>query len=445
MFGGMTRRHALQSLAAVPLGAGLLGRSSLGLLGQSEPTRFDDALRHAPTPMPDRICLTWADEPTTSQAVNWRTDISVRRAVAEVAIGQRGPDVQVAAQRVEAVTTHQDTMLGPAHYHKAYFTGLEPDTLYQYRVGDGQNWSEWYKFRTAAASRPESFRFLYLGDTQNDIQSQASRVARQAILDCPDARFVLHAGDLVNRGDRDDEWGEWFRAYDLITPMYTQLAVPGNHDYEIIDPEDRNVRRLAEHWYRNFDYPVELETFEQSVWCFDIMGVRVIGINSMERLADQAEWLESKLNNHDSRWTIVMFHHPIYSSGNDRDSTSRRNLLEPIFDRNQVDLVLQGHDHTYARSGLVKEGQIVQENGTLYMTSVVGPKMYRLTLSDVHVSGAARTQLYQIITATEDRLTVEAKTATGETHDHFAIERSGANRRLVEIQTPQIYNVEDNS
>ena len=42
-------------------------------------------------------------------------------------------------------------------------------------------------------------------------------------------------------------------------------------------------------------------------------------------------------------------HYPIYSSKQGRDNVGLRNALQPLFEKYKVDLVLQGHDHTYGR------------------------------------------------------------------------------------------------
>lgn len=40
---------------------------------------------HAPSPLPDRIVLTWNGDPATTQAVTWRTDATAMRGMAELA------------------------------------------------------------------------------------------------------------------------------------------------------------------------------------------------------------------------------------------------------------------------------------------------------------------------------------------------------------------------
>lgn len=59
----------------------------------------------------------------------------------------------------------------------------------------------------------------------------------------------------------------------------------------------------------------------------------------------QARWLERALAGSTSRWQIVYFHHPPYSSGSHGSSTA----LRWPFKRWGADLVLAGHDHHYER------------------------------------------------------------------------------------------------
>ena len=149
----------------------------------------------------------------------------------------------------------------------------------------------------------------------------------------------------------------------------------------------------------------------------------------------QVPWIESVLGDNPNRWTVVTFHHPIYSPARDRDNPKLRDLWQPLFDRYKVDLVLQGHDHTYARTGPrvfenVAAGSTHRddEGGTVYVVSVSGPKMYDLTKGDDRMRRSAEdTQLYQIITVDGDTLRYEARTAVGDLYDAFDLrKRPGA-------------------
>lgn len=397
-----------------------------------EPIRVRDEDAYRPTAIPDRMILTWAGDPRTTQAVTWRTDTSVTTAQAEIVEAGEGSDFVQYARTVPARTTPFRSDLGQAHYHSVNFTGLTPKTKYAYRVGDGVNWSEWQHF-TTASGQPEPFSFVYFGDAQNQLKSLWSRVVREAYSDAPKARFLLHAGDLINRSTRDAEWGEWFYAGGWINGTTPSIVTPGNHEY--------GDGRLARHWRMIYTLPEDgPEGLEETVYSLDYQGARIIALNSNEKQAEQAAWLEAKLADNPNRWTIVTFHHPIYSSAGGRDNTKLRALWQPLFDKYHVDLVLQGHDHTYARTGLMTHENLPTgvsardpHGGTVYVVSISGPKMYTVDREPYMSRVAENTQLYQIITVDGDQLRYEARTAVGRLYDAFTLrKRDGHPNELIE-------------
>ncbi len=405
------------------------------------------AIRHAPeftpTPVPDRIVLTWTGDPTRSQAVTWRTSADVREGIGEIAIAGEGPLFVDQAKQVKAETVRLDADLAPASYHTVQFEGLKPRTKYAYRVGDGEVFSEWSHF-TTASDWAEPFTFVYVGDAQNNVKSHWSRVIRSAFVDAPQMAFVIHAGDLVNRGFRDAEWGEWFYATGFLHRMIPCIATPGNHEYSRQDPNSE--RKLTEHWRPMFAYPQHGPAgLEETVYTVDYQGARIISLNSCEGQEQQVQWLKKALPQEGARWIIVTFHHPLYASAKGRDNTELRDLWQPVFDEYRVDLVLQGHDHTYARSGQMTHENIAtgvtarsETTGTVYVVSVSGPKMYNLEERPFMKRTAEDTQLYQIIRVDGDQLHYQARTATGRLYDQFTlIKREGKPNRLVNRIPPR--------
>lgn len=402
-----------------------------------------EAVAHRPTSIPDRIIRTIADDPSRTIAVTWRTDASVSGAVAQVAPAEHGPRFAEKARTVPAVSQELATNLGVARCHSAVIGGLEPSTRYAYRVGDGVDWSEWFQVRTAS-DKPEPFRFLYFGDAQNDLKSHWSRVVRKAYSDAPDAAFIVHAGDLVNRGASDALWGEWFGAGGWINGMVPSVPSPGNHEYERVRlpdgtavPDSKSV--FTAHWRAQFALPENgPKGLEETAYFLDYQGVRVVSLNSNEGQKEQAEWLDRVLAETPQRWTVVTFHHPIYSPARRRDNPELRALWQPVFDRRKVDLVLQGHDHTYARTGLrsyenVPEGATARDDpsataGTVYVVSVAGPKMYILEPEPWMRRAGEDVQLYQVISVDGDALRYEARTALGEPYDAFELRKQPEGR-----------------
>ncbi|MEZ5356925.1 MAG: metallophosphoesterase family protein [Bryobacteraceae bacterium] len=398
--------------------------------------KIPEAELHRPTAAPDRIILTWSGDPAVTQSVTWRTSAAVERAVAQIAEAEDGPGFTAKARDVPASTQAFHSDLGDARYHSVTFRELQPATLYAYRVGDGFNWSEWNQFRTASATAAP-LAFLYVGDAQNDIFSLWSRLVRQGFTIAPDARFLIHAGDLVNRGPRDAEWGEWHRAAGWINHSMVSLPVPGNHEYA---GDAAAPRALTAHWRPQFTLPENGPAgVEESSYYVDVQGVRIVGLNSNEKRAEQAAWLDGVLANNPNRWTVLAFHHPIFSTAKGRDNKELRDLWQPIFDKYAVDMVLTGHDHTYGRTNLVTGAPTRSgKSGTVYVVSVSGPKMYNLdAASDFMQRRAEDTQLFQVIRINGNRLSFESRTARGVLYDAFEIEkRKGRANRLIN-RTPR--------
>jgi 3',5'-cyclic AMP phosphodiesterase CpdA len=409
--------------------------------------KVDDKAIYKPTPLPDRIVLTWAGDPAHSQAVTWRTDTSVRIGVAEIAPAEAGPHFVAQARQVAAQRELLTSDNGRAHYHSVNFVDLKPNTRYAYRVGDTLNWTEWFQF-TTASERAAPFSFIYFGDAQNDIRAHWSRVIREAIRDAPKARFMIHAGDLVNHGNVDTEWGQWFGAGGWLNAMIPNVPAPGNHEYPRIDQQDDDSERaLARNWRPQFLLPANGPAgLEDTVYWVDFQGMRVIALNSNEDQARQVEWLDKTLAENPNRWTVVAFHHPIYSNAPDRDNPELRRLWKPLFDKYRVDLVLQGHDHSYSRTGLDVPEDIVgtenvptgaaaksAEGGTVYVVSVSGPKLYDVQRRPFMRRAGEAIQLYQVIHVDGDRLRYEARTAIGDIYDAFTLQkRQGQKNELIE-------------
>lgn len=411
---------------------------------QVKPTELN-----APTPIPDRIVLTWADDPRYSQAVTWRTSTEVLHGIAEIAPASHGTELQKLAVRVEAKTEHLKTDINEAHFHSVRFKELRPNTRYAYRVGDGTNWSEWLQFSTAS-DQPEPFSFIYFGDAQNEIRSMWSRVIREAQRDAPKSKFMVHVGDLINKAESDAEWGEWFGAGEWLNGMMPSVPVPGNHEHVKLEGEQR---RLSHHWRRQFTLPEQGPSgLEETCFAIPYQNTLIVGLNSNEQFVEQAKWLDEVLSENKLPWVICAFHHPVFSTANDRDNAPLRAAWKPILDKHRVDLVLQGHDHSYGRTTLetpraeletianlpTGERQIDMFTGTVYVVSVSGPKMYRLDPKPFMARVAEDTQLYQIIHVNGDKLRFESRTAIGQLYDAFVLEKqpSGINK-LMELE-PEI-------
>jgi hypothetical protein len=300
--------------------------------------------------------------------------------------------------------------------------------MYVYRVGHDSVWSEWNQF-TTARKEPEPFKFVYLGDPQNDLREHVSRVFREAYKLAPDAAFWLYAGDLVAY-PRDSLWSEFFSAAGFITRTTPSIMIPGNHDQSVVmvDGKEKRLKKTDPIWSAHFTLPQNgLAGLEETSYYLDYQGVRFIMLNSNEKLREQAEWMEKILASNQNKWTIVTFHHSVYSTARDRDNKELRDVFLPVFDMYHVDLVLQGHDHAYARSFKLNNGAVVAENetGTVYVISVSGPKAYAITTKFEKLMAKIGNQisLFQVLSVDGNKLSFVSYTASGEVYDAFELRK----------------------
>ena len=391
---------------------------------------------YPPSAVPDRIMLNLTETPAHSMAVTWRTAVYINRGVVQYTKVDPSPDLLKSVQVVEATKTPYLSDQSGANYFSAIMPELDPETLYAYRVGDSTaHWSEWAHFRTAAKG-DAPLSFIYFGDAQNDIKSMWSRTIRGAYQEAPKANFLLHAGDLVNRRNRDHEWGEWYYAGSWIYRMMPSVATPGNHEY---GRNEEGVYSLSKHWKPTFTLPENgPQEFPETAYYIDYQGTRIISLDapafyrSERDSAVQVEWLREVLQKDPQKWTVLTMHYPIYSTKNGRDNEELRNALQPMLEKHGVDLVLTGHDHTYGRGTNLPLGKGKRStiDGPIYVVSVSGPKMYDLGLDDWMQRGASNTQLYQLIHIEGDILRFEAYTIDNKLYDAFELQKKKDGKNL---------------
>ncbi|MNH53276.1 Alkaline phosphatase precursor [compost metagenome] len=431
----MKTTHALMLGAALAaLGGQTMAQTAeRPLRPEPAPVQASDRPVAPPTEQPERIILNLTADPAHEMAITWRTAPGLLGFV-EYAEAQDGPDFIQQAVRATAVT--DDATIGVreapefrAAYHSTVLKGLKPETVYAYRVGDGARWSEWLQFRTAATTA-KPFTFLYMGDMQNNILSEASRTMRMAFRKAGDAAFVIHAGDLINRHDSDNEWGEWFAAGGFLYAQTPQMPTPGNHEYgrgPVLNPQWRRQYTLPE------TGPAGVEKLKETAWTVDYQGLRLISVDAPlfhgdeTMRAEMVRWLDGLLANNPNRWTALFLHFPLFSIDPDRDNSRVRDALKPLIDKYGVDLVLQAHDHGYAR-GAIGTGPMLNagparpsDHGSTYVVSVAGPKMYPVADLGWATRSASRTQTFQTLEVSPDAVTYRAFTATGRELDAFRL------------------------
>ena len=249
--------------------------------------------------------------------------------------------------------------------HEVKLEGLKPETGYFYQVvttdAEGQTLkSEVLSFQTAVRETT-AYAFAVISDTQANPEV-VKTIAQAAWGQRPN--FLLIPGDLVTTGTIKSHWTDHF--FPNMRPLIERVAffpVLGNHECD------------AKFYYDYMSLPKPEYYYE-----FTYGNSHFFVIDSNKNVlpgSEQYRWLESALADSKATWKFVAFHHPVYSSdeddygnmwkGKSLHGDLRVRALTSLFDKYGVDLVWNGHIHSYERTWPIFQGKTVERGGTTYM------------------------------------------------------------------------------
>ena len=270
---------------------------------------------------------------------------------------------------------------------KVVIKDLKPGTTYYYQVGG----KEICSFTTDADT--SSFSFIFVGDPQigssnpekaktpEDILKPSfaaaqSEAVRNDTFNWNDtltkayektnrlASFVLSSGDQIQTNAKkvqDTTISEveyaGYLSPDLMKSVPVATTV-GNHDADNANYtyhfNPANSSSLGDNGRVGGDY---YYTYGDAL--FMILNTQDTNVE------EHRQFIESTVAaNTDCKWKIVTLHQDIYGSAehsNEPEITNLRYSLVPVFEQNDIDLVLAGHDHAYSRTKMLKGGQFKME------------------------------------------------------------------------------------
>lgn len=355
-----------------------------------------DEEAYVPLDVPHRVLLTFGDSSELSRNVSWQCDTLVRPSYLELRMGSAPIRSVTATGEVFA------SRAGRAAYYVCRLRNLVPDTLYSYRVCTDGQFSSWYSFRTYSPSHAR-YSFIYVGDVQDTIGGRANEFLRQAFARHADAEFLVCGGDLTER-PADKHWAETFRDLDSIGQTRPVLCVPGNHEYLKTFPV-----KLERRYALVFSYFIESMVGENHVYSFRYGNAEFFLLDSNREpnyLWTQRRWLKQRLAQSQARWKILVLHHPLFSIKGKMNNLMQRWLFNDLVEDYGVDLVLQGHEHAYARmTAHAADGQAL---APVYTVSHCSPKCYRITFDDRFDRYGISSRYYQTVQLSPDTLTLTA-------------------------------------
>ncbi len=386
----LTRRGMLRAGAATAgavAGTGLLGagparaRTAAPTLLTSPATgRVDGSLvapfgRH----------LAFGADPRTQMRISWQVPFAVKRPY--VRVGPRPWDL---SQRIPAEARDLHTPALPKKlpavdqlYLHAALDGLRPGQTYYYGVGhdgfdpaDPRHLGTLGTFSTAP-DRAEKFVFTAFGDQGVSYHALAND---QLILGQNPA-FHLHAGDICYADDSGAgkptdvydarTWDQFLAQTESVAKSVPWMVTTGNHDMEA--------------WYSPNGYGGQSARWalpdngfdprhSPGVYSFTYGNVAVVAldandvsyeitVNTGYSRGRQTAWLDRRLRALRAQrgidFIVVFFHHCAYSTTKGHASDGGvRDAWVPLFEKHQVDLVVNGHNHVYERTDAVRRGRV---------------------------------------------------------------------------------------
>ncbi len=383
--------------------------------------------------IPEQITISYFDSDCTKIGVIWHTAKKTFTPAVQVVLGETD-------NFKNARTVYGITNIGMGDNNsRAVIDGLEFGKTYSYRVGDASGyWSAPASF-TVREESPDSFTFLCFTDSQSKDSDSGSffRDAwKCALASHPGAQLALHSGDIVEGVGMQDWRSMLDTSADYLRRIPT-MVISGNHETSYAGSSGYKMQ------YNHFctDMPEQSSYESGYFYSFDFGNVHFVMLNTNKQGTsddslsnEQITWLTRDLEENTAKWTVVLMHHPMYSTGSgntdrweDPMAGAMRAQLSPLFAEHGVDLVLAGHDHVYycthpidGEGNSISDSPVQTDNGTVYYTNPQGviystagctgssnrgncethPEYYRKLAGDI-------TKSYLAVTVENDRLTVD--------------------------------------
>lgn len=362
-----------------------------------------------------------------------------------------GAEETVEAAEVGQVTTTTSTSTGTTVY--AAKVEAEPGQSVTYSVGSmGRGMHGPFEVAVPPASE---VRFVAFGDigldgVGLDGEDDGSMAGGSPPIRVRDLALQQDPGLFIIPGDLPYQFGQlgwdpFMRMQEPLQATVPTMPVQGNHEYDD-DSERGDADFLATYVLPNNEHD----------YAFQAGPVTFIGLNSDhvclgtrsrtddgnpadpcpqgERNEEQLTWLEGALTaaqEDAAPWTVVYFHHPLYSHGRHDGDIGIRSMWIDLLEDHDVDLVLTAHDHLYSRSHPIRDGEMVLNDtvypkgaGPIHITTGGGGRALYTIEGEAPPWHAAGGEFHHITVADANatHLQVEVIDVDGTTRDAFTID-----------------------
>ena len=348
--------------------------------------------------VPSRVLLTFGDEDgNCSRNVSWVCDSVLHESYLTLKDNNDG--------KIEKITAAGEcfrSRSGISAFYHAKLRHLMSGHCYSYSVTTDEVSSEWYSFKVSEGKKSEN-SFVFVGDVQDSINGVANKFLRNAFKLNPDADFLVCGGDLTER-PKNDFWNETFSTLDSLGQSMPVLSIAGNHDY-LKEP----ICKLEKRFDLTHSYFLDSKVGDEHVFTVKYGNMQIFCLDSNREfffLHNQSDWLELQLKKSDAKWKVVVIHHPLYSIRGEFNNLFQRLAFDDLIRENGVDLVLQGHEHAYARMTNHDDDGIPIT--PIYTVSHCSPKNYDIVFDEKFDKFGSQSRYYQKVRTNGDSLFVSA-------------------------------------
>lgn len=247
--------------------------------------------------------------------------------------------------------------------------------IYYYSFGSNDSntgFSPVYNFHFGPKSNSTT-TFIGYGDMgAASIGKNSTRVILENI---DDVDIIMHVGDISYAMGNEHIWGDWFNMIEPVTTKVPYHVCLGNHEYdwptqsfkpllftyrkdsggECGIPYDRRFNMPGPE-LKSKDFLTGSRNIYHSVNVGMVHFIMLSSEHNMTKGSEQYIWLENDLKSVDRKvhpWIVFGQHRPYYGTTIVRvipEYGIMRKILEPLFVKYKVDLVMFGHIHQYQRT-----------------------------------------------------------------------------------------------
>lgn len=363
-------------------------------------------------------------DPRTSRTIMWQSKTPLEGCRFQYQTG----DAPSQSLPVTVESLNEDRVTN--YYYTAYLRNLTPGTTYAYRIWLGNIATPWQEFTTAPAEIAD-FTALILCDSQCGHSYESWGHAFRTIWQRhPEAHFFTINGDIVDNGQQEWQWQNFFAAIADVLPQHLFAPVMGNHEcysliwkmcrpqrYELSYNLPANGTPELQNYYYSYDYgPVH----------FIVLNTQMLELKDIhpDLLEKQKTWLRQDIKNHPAKWRVVLMHKDILAYDEYQAGTKTMMSISdvgyafmPLFDELGIDLVLTGHMHTYRNRGHIYHQKPAAKGPVYIMSGPIGNQQYQVPADKTFDHSAIYQPTppnYLLLSATSDKLTITCYTTAGE-------------------------------